>query len=165
MEPPNTYTYRQSELPQMTDEIQSEISEIGCLVATLTMKYQHHPTALIEIAKACVDWLNNTESEIYKIRILSDGGEPELLPKKVSFTDLPTLEKQLIISTGAMSTVAINMLATFLGCTFDQAAIHVSKEVDARIEAIPPQKVEELVAEMAKSLREHPDKSFLQIQF
>jgi hypothetical protein len=77
MEPPNTYTYRQSELPPMTDEIQSEIAEIDFTVANLILKSR------ATILPSCVsrnfaDGLNSAESNLCSIRIIPDGGEPEL---------------------------------------------------------------------------------------
>jgi hypothetical protein len=163
MEPPNTYIYRQSELPPMTDEIQSEIAQVGGIVATLRMKYQGHYLALLALAEASAGWLNEAESNMHSIRIIPDGGEPELLSRVIGFTDLPTKEKQLLVFTAITSTVAIRMMATLLGCSFDEAGNHISNVSGAQFESWTPEQIEDAVERLAKSLHEKPDKTFFGI--
>jgi hypothetical protein len=164
MEPPNTYTYRQSELPPMTDEIQSEIAEINFNVANLILKIQGNYYALTALTETLADGLKSAESNLCSIRIIPDDGEPKLSPRAIGFTDLPIAEKQLIVSTGVISTVAVKMIATFLGCSLEQAIAHVSGIGEEQIERMSPQQVEQIVAELAKTLHEQPDKSIFVIQ-
>lgn len=164
MEPPNTYTYRQSELPPMTDEIKAEIAEIDFNVANLILKFQGHYLALSELAEILAGCLNDAESNLCSIRIIPDGGEPELLQRAIGFTDLPTREKQLLVSTAITSTVAIRMMATLLGCSFNEAANHISNISGAQFQGMTPEQMEDAVARLAKSLHEQPDESFFVIQ-
>jgi len=157
MEPPNTYTYRQSELPPMTDEIQSEIAEIDFNVANLILKIQGNYHALTALTETLADGLNSAESNLCSIRIIPDGGEPELLPRAIGFTDLPTREKQLLVSTAIISTVAIKVLAGIFGCDFGQAASHVRQISQAEFGAMSLEQIEKAVAELEKELRENPN--------
>jgi hypothetical protein len=164
MELPNTYTYRQSELPPMTDEIQAEIAEIDFNVANLILKIQGNYHALTALTETLADGLNGAESNLCSIRIIPDGGEPELLPRVIGFTDLPTLEKQLLVSTAITSTVAVKMVATLLGCSFDEAATHISNIGGAQFESLTPEQMEDVVERLAKDLHEQPDESFFIIR-
>ena len=164
MEPPNTYTYRQSELPPMTDEIKSEIAEIDFSVANLIWNIQGNYHALTALTETLADGLNSAESNLCSIRIIPDGGEPELLPRAIGFTDLPTREKQLLVSTAITSTIAIKMIATFFGCSFGEAAVHVSNISESQFEGMTPEQMEDAVERLAKSLHEQPDESFFVIQ-
>jgi hypothetical protein len=164
MEPPNTYTYRQSELPPMTDETKSEIAEIDFNVANLILKIQGNYLALSHLAETLADCLNSAESNLCSIRIIPDGGEPKLSPRAIGFTDLPTREKQLLVSTAITSTVAIKMVATLLGCSFEQAATHISNISSTQFESLPPEQMEDAVARLAESLHEQPDETFFVIQ-
>jgi hypothetical protein len=164
METPNTYTYRQSELPPMTDEIKSEIAEIDFTVANLILKIQGNYHALSALAETLADGLNSAESNLCSIRIIPDGGEPELLPRAIGFTDLPTREKQLLVSTAITSTVAIRMMATLLGRSFDEAANHISNIAADQFESLSPEQMDDAVEKLAKSLHERPDETFFVIQ-
>jgi len=164
MEPPNTYTYRQSELPEMTDEIESEIVKIDFKAANMILEFQGHYFALSHLAETLARRLNETESSLYNIHIIPDGGEPELLPRAIGFTDLPTREKQLLVSTAITSTVAVKMMATLLGCSFEEAANHISNISGAQFESLSLEQMEDAVARLAQSLHEQPDKSFFVIQ-
>jgi hypothetical protein len=164
MEPPNIYTYRQSELPEMSAETQSEIAEIDFNVANLILKNQGNYHALSHLVETLANCLNNAESNLCSIRITPDGGEPELLPRTIGFTDLPTREKQLLVSTAITSTVAIRMMATLLGCSFSEAADHISNISGAQFEAMTPEQMDETVARLAQSLNERPNESSFVIQ-
>jgi len=164
MESLNTYIYRQSELPPITDEMQAEIAEIDFNVANLILKFQGNYHALSALAETLADSLNSAESNLCSIRIIPDGGEPELLPRAIGFTDLPTKEKQLLVSTAMASTVAIRMIATLLGCSFDEAANHISNQSSAQFEGMTTEQMEEFVAKLAQSLHEKPNESFVVIQ-
>jgi hypothetical protein len=164
MESPITYVYRQSELPPITDEIQSEIAEIDFDVANLILKYQGNYLALLALAEACADWMNEAESNMHNIRIISDGDSEETVPRVIGFTDLPTREKQLIISTAIASTAAIKMIATLLGCSFDEAANHIANIGGTQLEGMTPEQIEDIVARLAKSLHESPGETFFVVR-
>jgi hypothetical protein len=149
MTSPRIYTYRQSDLPPMTDEIQAEIAEIDFNVANLIFKSQGNYLALKALTETLMNCLNEAESNLCDIHIVPDGGEPELLPRAIGLTDLPTREKVLLISTAITSTVAIKMIATMLGCSFDEAAAHISRQSDVQFQEMTPEQVEDAVARLA----------------
>jgi len=148
----------------MTDEIQSEIAEIDFNVANLILKTQGNYLALSHLAETLAGCLNDAELNLHSIRIIPDGGEPELLPRAIGFTDLPALEKQLLVSTAITSTVAIRMMSTLLGCTFGEAVDHISNISGAQFESLSPEQVEDAVERLAKSLHERPDETFFVVQ-
>jgi hypothetical protein len=162
-QPPNTYTYRQSELPPMTDEIQSEIAEVDFNVANLILKIQGNYLALSLLAETLADCLNSAESNLCSIRIIPDGGEPKFFPQAISFTDLPTREKQLLVSTALTCTVAIKVIATLLRCSTEEAVAYVSNASKTQSKEMTPEQVDDVVERLAKSLCEHPDESFFAI--
>lgn len=141
----------------MTNEIQSEIAEIDFNVANLILKIQGNYHALYALAETLADGLNSAESNLCSIRSIPDGDDKKTLLPAIGLTDLPTLEKQMIVSNAITGTVAIQVVATILGCTFDQAVDHVQNLSQKHIGAIPPDKLEEVVAKLAYSLHETPE--------
>jgi len=51
MEPKNTFIFRQSELPPLSDELKAEIAEIDFNVVNLIRKIQGHYYALSELTE------------------------------------------------------------------------------------------------------------------
>jgi len=51
MEPKNTFIFRQSELPPLSDELKAEIAEIDFNVVNLILKIQGHYYALSELTE------------------------------------------------------------------------------------------------------------------
>jgi hypothetical protein len=164
MEPPNTYTYRQSELPPITDEIESEIAEIDFQIGDVITKFKGNYLALLRLAEILANALNNAESSLCDIHVVPDGGEPELLPRAIGFTDLPTREKQLLVSTAVTSTVAIKMIATIIGCSFGDAAAHIARQSETQFEGMTPEQLEDAVARLAEELHKQPDELFFVIR-
>jgi hypothetical protein len=56
------------------------------------------------------------------------------------------------------------MIATLLGCNFNEAANNISNVSAAQFETMTPEQMEDAVASLAQSLHEQPDKSFFVIQ-
>jgi len=125
MKLPNSYTYRQSELPPMTDDIKSAIAEIQLSASTLIMQTRGHYYALTKLAEILADCLNTCEANLHNICIISDNNDDEPVQRAIGLTDLPALEKQLLVSTAVTSTVAIRVLAGLFDCDFEQAASHI----------------------------------------
>jgi len=148
----------------MTDETQAEIAEIDFTVANLILKIQGNYHALTSLTETLADGLNSAESNLCSIRIIADGGEPEPQPRAIGFTDLPTREKQLLISTAITSTVAIKMVATIIGCSFGDAAAHIARQSETQFEGMTPEQLEEAVTRLAEELHKQPDESFFVIQ-
>lgn len=148
----------------MTNRIESEIGEIGFNVANSILKFKGNYLALLKLAETLADGLNSAESNLHDIHVIPDDGEPELLPRAIGFTDLPTREKQLLVSTAITSTVAIKMVATMFGCSFGDAAAHISSISESQFETMSPEQMEDAVARLAKELHEQPDESFFVIQ-
>jgi hypothetical protein len=86
------------------------------------------------------------------------------LPRAIGLTDLPVLEKQVLISTAITSTVAIRMIATLLGCSFDEAVNHVSNISGEQFGSLSPEQMDDAVEKLAKSLHEQRDESFFIIR-
>jgi hypothetical protein len=90
MESINTFTYRHSEMPPMTDEIKAQIAEIDFNVANLILKNQGNYRALCELAETLSDCLDSCEMNLHCIRIIGEGEEPVRASGKAS---LPSKEK------------------------------------------------------------------------
>lgn len=159
---PNTFTYRHSEMPPMTDEIKSEIAAIDFNAANLILKYQGHYRALSELAETLSDCLDSCEMDLYSIRIIPDGDDE--VEKAIGLTDLSISDKQLIMSTCIMSTVAIKVLASIFNCDFEQAAFRVRTVGQAEFEDMSPEAVEKAIEQLAKIVGENPDKGFIRIE-
>jgi hypothetical protein len=164
MKLPNSYTYRPSELPPMTDDIKSAIAEIQLSASTLIMQNRGHYQALTKLAEILADCLNTCEANLYNICIIPDGDGEEPVQRAIGLTDWPALEKQLLISTAVTSTVAIKVLAGIFNCDFEQAASHIRDIGQAEFGAMSPEQIERAVAELAKTLRQNPDGGVFQLE-
>lgn len=149
----------------MTYEIESEITEIDFVVADLILKNRGNWIALNKLTEILADLLNSAQLNLRSIQIIPDGDSSEAVPRAIGLTDLPKLEKQLFISTAITSTVAIKMIAMLLGCSFEQAAAHVSTKSSNHFGEMTLDQVEEAVAEMERQLRENPDEEAFIIPF
>ncbi len=148
----------------MTNEIQAEIAEIDFTVSNLILKIQGNYHALSALTETLADGLNSAETNLCSIRIIPDGGEPEPLQQAIGFEDLPTLEKQLLVSTAITSTVAIKMVSTLLGCSFGEAADHISNISGSQFESLSPEQVEDAVKRLAQSLHKQPNETFFELK-
>ena len=164
METPNTYTYRQSELPPITSDIKSEICEIDFKASNLILKIQGNYLALYAFAETLGDLLDSCELNLQCIRVIPDGGGNEAASRAIGLTDLPKLEKQLLISTAITTTVAINVIANMMGCSFDQAASYVSRIGEEQVRPMSLDQMEMVVAEISKQLQENSDKEHFVIR-
>ena len=164
MKLPNYYTYRQSELPPMTDDIKLAIAEIQLSASTLIMQTRGHYYALTKLAEILADCLNTCQANLYNIRIIPDGDGEESVQRAIGLTDLPALEKQLLVSTAVTSTVAIRVLAGIFDCDFEQAASHIRAIGQAEFGAMSPEQIERAVAELSKTLLENPDGGVFQLE-
>jgi hypothetical protein len=164
MKLPNSYTYRQSELPLMTDDIKSAIAEIQLSASTLIMQTRGHYRALTTLAEILADCLNTCEANLHNIRIIPDGDGEESVQRARGLTDLPALEKQLLVSTAVTSTVAIRVLAGIFDCDFEQAASRIRAIGQAEFGAMSPDQIERAVAELSKTLLENPDRGVFQLE-
>jgi hypothetical protein len=157
MEPQNIYTYRQSELPPMTLETKLEIADIGFNVANLIEKIQGNYHALSYLVETLANSLNSAESNLCSIRIVPDGNDNKPLPRAIGLTDLPVLEKRMIISNAITGTVAIQTVATTMGWTFEQAADYVQTLGEKHVSKIPPDRLEKIIKSLSDSLHSVPD--------
>ncbi|MEG4516512.1 MULTISPECIES: hypothetical protein [unclassified Microcoleus] len=157
MEHPNIYTFKHSELPPMTDGIESEIKDIEREIGNTIQKFEGHYRALSAFAETLAGSLNDCEEKMHCIRIIPDGGEPELLPKAIELTDLPLTEKQLIVSTALTSSVAIEMLAEILDADFRDAAFQVRTISQGKFREMSSEEIEQTVQKLAEALRDNPE--------
>ena len=164
MKLPNSYTYRQSELPPMTDDIKLAIAEIQLSASTLIMQTRGHYYALTKLAEILAECLNTCQANLYNIRIIPDGDGEESVQRAIGLTDLPALEKQLLVSTAVTSTVAIRVLAGIFDCDFEQAASRIRAIGQAEFGAMSPEQIERAVAELSKTLLENPDGGVFQLE-
>jgi len=96
------------------------------------------------------------------IRIIPDDA---VMQQAIGLTDLPTLEKELLISLAIRDTVAVQLIANYFGCSRAQAASHVATIASSQLEGMSLDQLNDLVAKLAKSLHDQPNKPFLNIQF
>ncbi|MEG4801579.1 hypothetical protein QUB63_16965 [Microcoleus sp. ARI1-B5] len=154
MNSPNTFTYRHSEMPLMTDEMKSEITEIDFNVANLILKFQGNYRALSELAETLADCLDSCELNLSSIRIIADG---EVSPGAIGLANLPTTEKQIIVSTAITSTVAIEMLADIFDLDYPDAATLIRHKAQNQFGEMSPEKIEEVLEQLTKAAREKPN--------
>lgn len=141
----------------MTDEIERQIKDIETEVGNSIQNFEGHYRALSALAETLAGSLNDCEEKMQCIRIVPDGGEPELLPRAIGFTDLPTVEKHVVISTAITSTVAIKILAEVLDCEFEDAAVQVRTIGQAEFGSMSPEQIEQAVTRLSETLRNKPD--------
>jgi len=148
----------------MTDDIKLAIAEIQLSASTLIMQTRGHYYALTKLAEILADCLNTCQANLYNIRIIPDGDGEESVQRAGDLTDLPALEKQLLVSTAVTSTVAIRVLAGIFDCDFEQAASRIRAIGQAEFGAMSPEQIERAVAELSKTLLENPDGGVFQLE-
>lgn len=158
------FSFKLSTMPPINSTLRWALSKVNCKWSGLTLQGvgDHDQLCDLHLGLAKAIGINNVE--LLSIKVRENGGEPELLPRAIGFTDLPTKEKQLLVSTAVTSTVAIKTIALFLGCSFEQAAAYVSEVSSVQFESLSPEQIESAVENLAKSLHEHPDESFFVLQ-
>ena len=152
----NDFTDRHSEMPPMTDEIKSRMGAIRFNILNLLQDIQGNYRALFELQQILLGLLDNCDLNLQRIRI-PDGDSEEPVQLAIGLTDLPILEKKILVSTAITSTVAIQVVSAILGCTFEQAASHVEQISQNQFGGMSLEQIESAVAVMAKTLRENPD--------
>ncbi|MEG4271060.1 MULTISPECIES: hypothetical protein [unclassified Microcoleus] len=157
MEQPNVYTYRHSEMPPMTDEIKSEIEGIDLNAGNAILRFEGNYRALSALAETLAGLLEECETKLQCIRIIPDGDGDEAASRAIGFTDLPTVEKHVVISTAITSTVAIKILAEILDCEFEDAAFQVRTIAQAEFGSMSPEQIEQAVTRLSETLRNKPD--------
>jgi len=158
------FSFKLSTMPPINSALRWALSKVNCKWSGLTLQGVGEYDRLCDLHLKLAKAVGISNVELLAIKVQQDHSEPELLPRAIGFTDLPTKEKQLLVSTAITSTVAIKMMATFLGCSFDEAANHISNISAAQFESLTPEQMEDAVARLAKSLNEQPDESFFVIQ-
>lgn len=88
----NTYTWRQSELPQLTPEIQSKIAEIDCTIADFILKIQGNYHALNYLIECLDNNLDSCQLAVNSIRIVPDSYQQ----KPAGLLELPFEQKELV---------------------------------------------------------------------
>ncbi len=151
-------------MPPMTDDIKLAIAEIQLSASTLIMQTRSHYYALTKLAEILADCLNTCQANLYNIRIIPDGDGEESVQRAIGLTDLPALEKQLLVSTAVTSTVAIRVLGGIFDCDFEQAASRIRAIGQAEFGAMSPEQIERAVAELSKTLLENPDGGVFQLE-
>lgn len=153
------FTFKLSIMPPINGALRRALSKVNCKWSGSTLQgvadYEQLCDLHLELAKA----VGISNVEVLAIKSRESDSEPEVLPKAIGFPDLPAQEKQLLISTAITSTVAIRMMSTLLGCTFDEAANHISSISSAQFQTLTPEQIEDAVAALAKELHEQPNKS------
>lgn len=141
----------------MTDDIREAISEIGLDTSTLIMQFQGHYRALFKLRETLSYLLDKCDLNLQCIRIIPNGDGEEPVQRAIGLTDLPALEKELLISTAVTSTVAIKVLAGIFRCDFETAASHVEVIGELQFGSMTPEAIERAIEEIAKNLKDNPD--------
>ena len=140
----NTFTYRQSELPELSLETKGEIAALDIRIAEFILQNRGHYHALQELSEILSNCADTCELNLNSIRIISDSAAD----KKVSMRNLPPEEKLMIYSASFTSSILLKLLAQITGSSMDFLAEELSepalkhapnpsqKEVDDYIEAI-----------------------------
>lgn len=157
MEHPNIQTFKHSELPPMTYSETARIEAIGDSVSNFISINKGHYRALTELRETLSDLLDSCDFNLQSIRIVPDGGEPELLPKAIGLTELSQREKQLIASNAMAVTTAVEIIAGLFGCGFFEAARQVRQVSQDKFQNTSDEGINKLVEDMARSVREHPE--------
>ena len=140
----NTFTYRQSELPELSLETKGEIAALDIRIAEFILQNRGHYHALQELSEILSNCADTCELNLNSIRITSDSASD----KTVSMRDLPPEEKLIIYSASFTSSVLLKLLVQITGSSMESLAKELSeqalkhapnpsrKEVDDYIEAI-----------------------------
>jgi hypothetical protein len=107
----NDFTYGHSDLPPVRPEIKAEIVGLSAQIANLTLEIQGNYRELEELAEMLDNSLDSCQLNLNAIRIADDSRL-----QSISLTDLPTDEKQLILS-GVITSIVAMILSAVITST------------------------------------------------
>lgn len=123
MKSKNTFTYRQSELPEFPLEIKSEIAALDAWAASIIQKSVGNYHALQELSGVLSDCLDSCELNLNCIQIVSDNYSPI----GCDMTHLPEYQKVAIYSMNFTNSIMLKILATTWEMTPEEVAREVTK--------------------------------------
>lgn len=150
MNKPNTYTYKQSELPEFTDAMEAEIVAIDNLVNDLLLKFQGNYHALNYLNEILQDGLSSCDLNLASIQIVSDGCKSKTQPTLV---DLPIEQKRIVFDTAFTNTVMLRLVAGLTGDNMTVAASKIASVTTRELLAFQPtdEAVEEAISNLVKA--------------
>lgn len=152
MNSPNIYTYRQSELPELTDETKAEIAAIDALVAGLILKIQGNPKALNNLYEILQDCLSSCDLNLTCIQIVPDDyRQPE--NSKITLTDLPIDQKRIVFDTAFTNTVMLKVISGLTDEEIGLVGLKIANTVECELSRfqVSDEKVEKAIANLVEA--------------
>ncbi len=144
----NTFTYKQSELPEFRPDIKSEIAAIDYQVADLILRCQgnyHELEYLAEVLDNCAD---SCELNLNSVQIIPDSSNNNADNRISDLCDLSERSKAVVYSTGLASRVAIDLLSQATGGSRKMMGEMVATLVKAIAKDATPSEINETIKQL-----------------
>jgi hypothetical protein len=149
MKTSNTFTYQQSELPELRSEIRGEILAIDYQVADLILRCQgnyHELEYLSEVLDNCAD---NCELNLNSIRIIPDSTSDSAEDGILDLCSLSERSKAVVFSTGIASRVALDLLCQATGGSHKALTEIVTTLVRTITKDVSPDEISQSLKQLA----------------
>lgn len=153
MSQPNIFTYRQSELPEFTDETKAEIAAVDVWVANLICRIQGNYHALNYLYEILQDGLNSCDLNLNSIQVVPDDYKPE---NKISLTDLPIEQKRVVFDTAFANSIMLKMISVMTGESLEKSALEVARAVEECLKNANPddEKIEGVISYLVNTINQ-----------
>ena len=115
----NTFTYRQSELPELSLETKGEIAALDIRIAEFILQNRGHYHALQELSEILSNCADTCELNLNSIRIIPDA-DPQ--PDRVTVKNWSEQELMLLYSQAKTSSILLVAFSKILGVPLELAA-------------------------------------------
>jgi hypothetical protein len=145
----NTFTHKQSELPEFRPEIKAEIVAIDCQVADLILRCQgnyHELEYLAEVLDNCAD---SCELNLNCVQIIPDSTSDNADNGISDLCSLSERSKAVVFSTGIASRVALDLLCQATGGSHKMLGEIVTTLVRTITKDVSPDEISQSLKQLA----------------
>jgi hypothetical protein len=145
----NTYTYRQSELPEFRPEIRAEIAALDCRIGDLITKScgnYHELEALSEVLDNCAD---SCELNLNSIRIIPVNSP---LPE-AGLKQIPSDVKELFFSTSLATSFLVQMLSQEMKVPNHSVEQMIAELVGNVVRTTPQERVDKIFDDLIEAAK------------
>jgi hypothetical protein len=146
----NTFTYKQSEIPDFRPEIKSEIVALDVQIADLILRCQGNYHELEQLAEVLDNCADSCELNLNSIQVISDSPDDEAEENGISdLCRLSERSKAVVYSTGIASGVAVNLLCQATGGSDKVIKEMIATLVRSIVSDVSPDKIDEALKQLS----------------
>jgi hypothetical protein len=146
----NTFTYKQSELPDFRPRTKSEIVAIDGQIASLILRCQGNYLELEYLSEVLDNCADSCELNLNSIRIIPDDSTSDSADNGIlDLCDLSERSKAVVFSTGIASRVALDLLCQATGGSHKALTEIVTTLVRTITKDVSPDEISQSLKQLA----------------